>query len=451
MQSPAELEIARDLPPAGCSVGRSPALHALAGHAPLRKLSRRLLAAAAPPAASISTTSTPTAAGPTTWATKSPDPARALELLDGWEQELDRCYAGRPSHPVFVALAPTIRAFDIPAEPFRDLLARLPPGSDRASIRILGRRARLLPLLGESSRPTGAVSLRLPRRGAPAAFRRHLHRSAARQFLAGRLARPRKRPHLHSARTRCAGTASIRDDIEARRFDARYAALDEGPDRAHARAFCRGRAAARAGGRALARGPRSFRPRRPGRARRHRSAGLQHARASPRDRLADARCALLGARCRRRSLGADDLASEPPAARSAEASAARLRRLASAGHARRARSSHASYAECRRVARARRQQFLLRLLHAAAPQARCALRPLRLHAPGGRRLRHPRPRSAAASAGAPSPLAKTRRAGPLARSARPGRRRRHPGASDSARPLPTPCAATGFRRAISTI
>jgi len=51
------------------------------------------------------------------------DPARALELLDWWESELNLCYEGRSSHPVFVALAPTIREFDIPAEPFRDLLA----------------------------------------------------------------------------------------------------------------------------------------------------------------------------------------------------------------------------------------------------------------------------------------------------------------------------------------
>src|ERR1700674_5387671 len=50
------------------------------------------------------------------------DPARALELLDGWEQELRNCYAGKPSHPVFVALGQTIRACDIPIEPFSDLL-----------------------------------------------------------------------------------------------------------------------------------------------------------------------------------------------------------------------------------------------------------------------------------------------------------------------------------------
>ncbi len=51
-----------------------------------------------------------------------PDPARALALLDWWEQELRLCYSGSPAHPVFVALAPTVREFDIPIDPFLDLL-----------------------------------------------------------------------------------------------------------------------------------------------------------------------------------------------------------------------------------------------------------------------------------------------------------------------------------------
>ncbi|HEX4209786.1 MAG TPA: squalene/phytoene synthase family protein, partial [Candidatus Binataceae bacterium] len=42
--------------------------------------------------------------------------------LDDWERELDLAYAGTPHHPVFVALADTIRRFDIPREPFADLL-----------------------------------------------------------------------------------------------------------------------------------------------------------------------------------------------------------------------------------------------------------------------------------------------------------------------------------------
>lgn len=50
------------------------------------------------------------------------DPARALELLDAWEEDLRRCYAGAPSHPVFVALRGTIVECDIPIEPFQNLL-----------------------------------------------------------------------------------------------------------------------------------------------------------------------------------------------------------------------------------------------------------------------------------------------------------------------------------------
>jgi squalene synthase HpnC len=51
-----------------------------------------------------------------------PDPMRALQLLDWWERELDLCYEGKPSHPVFVALRQTILAKDIPKQPFADLL-----------------------------------------------------------------------------------------------------------------------------------------------------------------------------------------------------------------------------------------------------------------------------------------------------------------------------------------
>jgi squalene synthase HpnC len=51
-----------------------------------------------------------------------PDTARALELLDWWERELDACYNGKASHPVFVALRQTIVAKDIPKQPFADLL-----------------------------------------------------------------------------------------------------------------------------------------------------------------------------------------------------------------------------------------------------------------------------------------------------------------------------------------
>jgi squalene synthase HpnC len=52
------------------------------------------------------------------------DPARALQLLDAWEIELRLIFThGRgPSHPVLIALGETIRAKDIPMQPFSDLL-----------------------------------------------------------------------------------------------------------------------------------------------------------------------------------------------------------------------------------------------------------------------------------------------------------------------------------------
>ena len=50
------------------------------------------------------------------------DPKRSLALLDWWEKLLRQCYLGEATHPVFIALAETIRQFDMPIEPFLDLL-----------------------------------------------------------------------------------------------------------------------------------------------------------------------------------------------------------------------------------------------------------------------------------------------------------------------------------------
>jgi len=50
------------------------------------------------------------------------DTAASLQLLDQWETELDACYEGHPRHPVFVALAGTVRKFEIPKHEFADLL-----------------------------------------------------------------------------------------------------------------------------------------------------------------------------------------------------------------------------------------------------------------------------------------------------------------------------------------
>jgi len=50
------------------------------------------------------------------------DARASLSLLDQWGAELDACYAGTLRHPVFVALAETVRKCEIPKQTFVDLL-----------------------------------------------------------------------------------------------------------------------------------------------------------------------------------------------------------------------------------------------------------------------------------------------------------------------------------------
>ena len=66
--------------------------------------------------------STPTAASPTIWATKSATPRllSPARPVGGRTRRLLR--AATPRHPVFVALAETVSEFDIPKHEFSDLL-----------------------------------------------------------------------------------------------------------------------------------------------------------------------------------------------------------------------------------------------------------------------------------------------------------------------------------------
>lgn len=50
------------------------------------------------------------------------DARHALDLLNQWDEELQRAYRGEAGHPVLIAVGETARACDIPIEPFRDLL-----------------------------------------------------------------------------------------------------------------------------------------------------------------------------------------------------------------------------------------------------------------------------------------------------------------------------------------
>lgn len=47
---------------------------------------------------------------------------RRLEMLDDWGEYLDECFKGNVTHPVFLALAETVRRFSIPKKLLADLL-----------------------------------------------------------------------------------------------------------------------------------------------------------------------------------------------------------------------------------------------------------------------------------------------------------------------------------------
>jgi squalene synthase HpnC len=131
MQPPDELEIARQLPPSGCSAAdareytRWLATHHYENFNVVSWLLPRRLHQHFYNVYAYCR-----------WADDLGDevssPARALELLDWWESELRKMYACHPEsaaaddgsafHPVFIALKPTIEECRIPIEPFLDLL-----------------------------------------------------------------------------------------------------------------------------------------------------------------------------------------------------------------------------------------------------------------------------------------------------------------------------------------
>ena len=64
-----------------------------------------------------------TVAGPGESVAPTNTTAYRLALLDDWQGELESCYGGAPQHPVMIALQHTIQAFDLPPEPFIQLIA----------------------------------------------------------------------------------------------------------------------------------------------------------------------------------------------------------------------------------------------------------------------------------------------------------------------------------------
>ena len=223
MHSPAELEISRALPPAGCSRAEAErytrwlaAHHYENFHVATWLLPRRLRQHFCNVYAYCR------------WADDLGDevasPLRALELLDAWEQELNRCYAGRPSHPVFVALAPTLSAFDIPIQPFRDLLVAF---RQDQTVHQYESWDDLLGYCRHSANPVGRLVLyvcgyrdaerqRLSDATCTALQLANFWQDVSRDLDKGRLYLPLDALRRHGLTPA---------DIEARRFDLRYVAL----------------------------------------------------------------------------------------------------------------------------------------------------------------------------------------------------------------------------------
>lgn len=88
------------------------------------------------------------------------DAPQRLALLDDWEAQLHRCAASEADDPIGVALAETIREFDLPLEPFCDLLAAFRQDQRQTHYESFGE---LLAYCRLSANPVGRLVLRLGR------------------------------------------------------------------------------------------------------------------------------------------------------------------------------------------------------------------------------------------------------------------------------------------------
>ena len=149
---------------------------------------------------------------------------RALELLDWWERELDACYDGRPSNPVFVALRETIVAKDVPKQPFADLLKAF--RQDQVVKRYPTRDA-VLDYCVYSANPVGRLVLylcgyrdeerqRLSDATCTALQLANFWQDVSRDLEIGRIYIPLDRAAAHGV---------SEQDIVGKRFDARYVSL----------------------------------------------------------------------------------------------------------------------------------------------------------------------------------------------------------------------------------
>ncbi|MCE9630112.1 MAG: squalene synthase HpnC [Planctomycetia bacterium] len=91
-------------------------------------------------------------------ADEAADPAEAIASLAAWRHELEECFAGRPRHPVMVAVAHTARQTGLAIEPFADLLDAFEQDQRKTRYET---RAELVDYCRRSADPVGRIVLAL--------------------------------------------------------------------------------------------------------------------------------------------------------------------------------------------------------------------------------------------------------------------------------------------------
>ena len=89
---------------------------------------------------------------------ESTSPAEATAALAAWRDELAACFAGRPRHPVFVALAGTVQRAGLEPAPFADLITAFEQDQTQTRYRS---REDLLGYCRRSADPVGRIVLAL--------------------------------------------------------------------------------------------------------------------------------------------------------------------------------------------------------------------------------------------------------------------------------------------------
>ena len=153
-----------------------------------------------------------------------PDPLRAQQLLDWWERELDACYEGKPLHPVFIALRKTVMAKSIPKQPFADLLKAF---RQDQTVKRYETWDAMIGYCAYSANPVGRLVLYLC--GYRDAERQRLSDATCTALQLANfwqdVSRDLEKGRIYIPLDVAAAHGVSEDDIVARRFDERYAAL----------------------------------------------------------------------------------------------------------------------------------------------------------------------------------------------------------------------------------